>query len=223
MLYINYKIIGDENYKHFKHIVIDEAQDYGEFCFYVLKQIFSNASFSIYGDLAQSLYSYRSLDKWDDIAPFYNNITIMNLNKSYRTTIEIMNEANKINRKLCLTEAVPVIRHGKPVDYSCDDIESIINKLKLTYNNIAIITKNQFNASEMYNKLRNKYEINIISDENINLTMGITILPSYLSKGLEFDAVIIDEFNNYNLNSISDLKLLYVSMTRALHELYIIN
>lgn len=47
-------------------------------------------------------------------------------------------------------------------------------------------------------------------------------MPSYLSKGLEFDAVILYNANsvNYTNNNI-DSKLLYVAMTRAMHELYV--
>ena len=50
---------------------------------------------------------------------------------------------------------------------------------------------------------------------------NISVLPSYLSKGLEFDAVIIVGENEFNKDSILDLKLLYVSKTRALHKLFI--
>ena len=65
LLYINYKIYGNNEYLKYKHVVIDEAQDYNEFLFYTLKTIMKNASFSIYGDLAQSLYPNRSIENWD--------------------------------------------------------------------------------------------------------------------------------------------------------------
>ena len=71
-----------------------------------------------------------------------------------------------------------------------------------------------------------KYEptkIYLIDSNNLNYNSNISILPSYLSKGLEFDSVIIVGKNNFNTNNKLDMKLLYVSMTRALHKLYIIN
>ena len=47
-------------------------------------------------------------------------------------------------------------------------------------------------------------------------------MPSYLSKGLEFDSVILYNANNINYtDSDIDSKLLYVAMTRAMHELYL--
>ena len=218
LLYIRYLLIGDHTFDNYRHIVIDEAQDYGEFTFYALKQIFKNSTFSIYGDLAQSLYSYRSIDNWDCIKNIYS-ANILKLNKSYRTTIEIMNEANKINRKLNLDEAIPVIRHGDNVEYTKRDIIDLVNELKEKYKTISIITKNQKLANKVYEEIKNKIDINLINSKQINYDSDINILPSYLSKGLEFDAVIV--LNLEFTNEIIDLKLLYVSMTRALHKLYI--
>ncbi len=222
LMYIKYKIIGS-NFDNYKHIVIDEAQDYGEFNFYVLKKLFKNATFSIYGDLAQSLYPYRSIDNWECLQDIFDDIDMLKLNKSYRTTIEIMNEANKINKQLNLDIALPVIRHGDEVEYTNKNILDIINELKEKYKTIAIITKDVKESQALYNKLNNKIYINLIDKDNINFNSDINILPSYLSKGLEFDAVILLNKNNFNRNSVIDLKLLYVSMTRALHKLVIID
>lgn len=219
LIYIRYLLIGDSTFDNYKHIVIDEAQDYGEFAFYVLNKIFKNATFSIYGDLAQSLYSYRSIDNWECLNNIFKDLEILKLNKSYRTTIEIMEEANKINKKLNLTEAIPVIRHGDEVEYTDKDLVYLINKLKENYKTIAVITKTQDEADNLYTILKDKIDINLINKNNLNYDNNINILPSYLSKGLEFDSVIIvDSFDKENN---IDLKLLYVSMTRALHKLYI--
>lgn len=64
-----------------------------------------------------------------------------------------------------------------------------------------------------------KIEINLINSSNYN--SNINILPSYLSKGLEFDSVIIVGKEKFQQDSILDMKLLYVSITRALHKLII--
>ena len=221
LIYIRCLLTGDNIFDNYKHVVIDEAQDYGEFAFYVLNKIFKNATFSIYGDLAQSLYSYRSIDNWNRLKNIFDNIEILKLDKSYRTTIEIMDEANTINKKLNLTEAIPVIRHGDKVEYTNDDIIDIINNLKLYYKTIAVITKNQEEADKLFNELKSQIDIYLINKDNLYYNSSVNILPSYLSKGLEFDSVIIvDTFNKENL---IDLKLLYVSMTRALHRLVIKN
>ena len=218
-MYIKYKLSGSDMFNNYKHIVIDEAQDYGEFNFYVLKKMFKNSTFSIYGDLAQSLYSYRSLDNWECLNDIFENLEILKLNKSYRTTIEIMNEANKINDLLKLDKAVPVIRHGDKVECSNDSLISLIIKLKKLYKTIAIITKTQERANELYAKFKNDINVNLINSDNLNYDSDINILPSYLSKGLEFDSVIIVGKDEFEKNNVIDMKLLYVSMTRALHKL----
>lgn len=221
MLYIKYKMSGSRCYDNYKHIVIDEAQDYGEFTFYALKKLFKNSTFSIYGDLAQSLYPYRSITNWESLDKIYHNFEILKLNKSYRTTIEIMNEANKINELLHLDKAIPVIRHGEDVEYFTDAVENIINKIKDKYSTIAIIKKTQESANEVYKKLKNNVDLNLITSSNLNYDKRINVLPSYLSKGLEFDAVILLGEDDFDKNNILDMKLLYVSKTRALHKLFI--
>ena len=214
LLYIKYNL-GTDIFDNYKHIVIDEAQDYGEFLFYVIKKIFKNATFGIFGDLAQSLYSYRSIKNWDTVKTIFDS-NIEYLNKSYRTTIEIMNEANIINKKLNLNLATPVIRHGEKVEYTKSSIKELIENLKQKYNTIAIITKTLKEAQELHKQYK---EYDLITPTDISYESKITILPSYLSKGLEFDAVLI--LDTFNKENNLDLRLLYVSMTRALHKLYI--
>lgn len=221
LIYIKYRLSGSSEFDNYRHIVIDEAQDYGEFTFYVLNKIFKNSSFSIYGDLAQSLYSYRGIDNWECLEKIFDNFEILRLNKSYRTTIEIMEEANKINELLNLDKAVPVIRHGEDVSYTNKKVIDLINELKNEYKTVAIITKTQNEADDLYEKLKNKIDINLINSSNLNYDSDINILPSYLSKGLEFDSVIIVGKEKFKEENSLDMKLLYVSMTRALHKLII--
>ena len=200
----------------------------------MLKKILSNSTFSIYGDLAQSLYSNRSINSWEDVVEkvFNNNISIKYLNKSYRTTIEIMNEANKINKQLEYSLAEPVIRHGSNVQY-INTAQNQINDVilhqidymkKQGCKTIAIIEKTPKEVDDIYNKIIDRINVEKITSKNYKFSNDVCITTGYLSKGLEFDGVII--FNvtnsNYNKNNKLDMKLLYVSMTRALHELNIL-
>ena len=231
LMYINYKIYGSKDFANYKHVVIDEAQDYNVFTFYVLKRLMQNSTFSIYGDLAQSLYSYKSIKNWKEIInPVFNgNCDIMYLEKSYRTTIEIMNEANKINSLLNYPLAVPVIRHGLNVnyiDFFNKDLKSLImkkiNELKgEKFKSIAIISKTQSQTDSIFDNLNDKVMLKKVTSEDLEFDSGVCCIPSYLAKGLEFDAVIIiDSLNDpFNPNNDMDMKLLYVSMTRALHSL----
>lgn len=233
ILYLKYKMSETKEYKKFRHAVVDEAQDFGEFNFYILRKLMPNCRFSIFGDLAQSIYDYRSIDNWEDMnkESFDNDCKKMYLLKSYRTTTEIMNEANRIIKYIGLSEATPVIRHGREVEYVKEDnlIKQIISKIKeyqeKDYKSIAIISKTMEETNKINRKLQeeNIYVSNVISSD-MEYNGGICTITSYLAKGLEFDAVIINNASskNYNKESNIDMKLLYVSMTRALHELLVL-
>lgn len=229
LLYLGYKIKGNKDFLKYHSIIIDESQDYGLLHFYVLKLLLPNATFNIFGDLAQSIYSYRSIKDWDEVNSIIPS-SLKYLNKSYRTTTEIMNEANRIIKYLNLSPSLPVIRHGNSVryisyDYSNFDlIQKIIQEYQASSNSsIAIITKTEEEANFIQKKLEVK-DLKLINSSESVYDGGLCILPSYLAKGLEFDCVIIADAssNIYSVNSEIDLKLLYVAMTRALHELTIL-
>ena len=76
---------------------------------------------------------------------------------------------------------------------------------------------------ELYKEIKN-YGLNVelISDNLEKYSGGVIIIPSYLSKGLEFDSVIISDSKKYSENTL-DIKLLYVACTRAMHTLDIIS
>ncbi len=227
LLHINYQLTG--NKIKYKHIVIDEAQDYGLFHFDAIKQISPNSTFSIYGDLAQAIYSHRSVDSWESVNKntFNNSCEILNLSKSYRTTIEVTNNANQILNQLNLTPANPVIRHGNKVEFLEDFKNSNfkVNKIKQWLNNgyktIAIICKTEQEAKKVYSELINQgVNIKYISAKDEQYSGGVFVLTSASAKGLEFDCVIINDAssNIYSDQSKKDMHLLYVACTRALHE-----
>ena len=239
LFYLQNKFWGNINELNLKHIVIDEAQDLGEFQFYIFKEILKpNVSMTILGDIAQGIYSYKGTNNWQKLNQnvFDNQASIEVLKESYRTSMEIMNEANTIINKIVDNEniilAQPIERHGDKVEHWKVDSENskiikiceIIKKqLEVGHINIAIITKDFNESIELYKEITN-YGINVelISENLDKYTGGIIIIPSYLSKGLEFDSVIISDSNKYSEN-ILDTKLLYVACTRAMHTLDIIS
>lgn len=227
LLYLRYRINGNNNYIKYRQVVVDESQDYGDFFFYIIKKIMPKASFSIFGDLAQTIYEYRTIKKWDKLLKVGYDNNIRYMNKSYRTTMEIMSEANKINKFLGLPIADAVIRHGEEVKYlNKEDIYIALKKLvSKNHKTIAIISKTKDQANKVYKYIKDRgIDITLISDDSTEYIGGICSITSALSKGLEFDGVIINKVNNENFNKDNeyDMKLLYVSMTRALHELIII-
>ena len=234
LMYIKLYLFGNDEYKNIKSVVIDEAQDFGMFSYYILKNLLSNAIFSIFGDMAQGIYSYRAIDNWDLLI---NNVIYdaeyLNLKKSYRTSIEIMNEANKISENIGLGRANPVIRSSGPVVKTkvkkVDEIEYISNRvsyyLKEGFKSIAIVYKDQSDMLKLNKKLKNlNIESDIIYKDQEKYNGGVCILTAYLSKGLEFDVVIVADADEkvYESDNILDMKLLYVAMTRALHRLELV-
>ena len=238
LLYLKYKIYGLQERFSLKHIVIDEAQDFSEFQFYVLNEVLgNNKSMTILGDIAQGIYSYRGTNNWQKINEevFGGDAKIEMLSNSYRTTYEIMNEANKILSKISSEEnlnlAIPLSRHGRNVTYTSakkfeEKIMITLEKIKELQNegfkNIAIIAKDADTCLKIQKKLED-YNIfaNLISNDLIKYEGGLIVVPSYLSKGLEFDNVIIFDYDKYSSSKL-DIKLLYVAFTRAMNTLDVI-
>lgn len=231
--YIQLCLSGSKDYDKYQHIVIDEAQDYGDFNFEVLKLLMKKSSFSIYGDIAQSIYSYRSIENWDSVRDIFNNqIELKELLKSYRTTIEVMNEANHIINYIGLSPASPVIRNGEDVGYieidnnKVDTIYSyILSYLEKGHKSIAVIAKSAEEANNIHAELiKNGINIECITSSENKYNGGLCVTTSYLAKGLEFDAVLVTDASElkYSSQNTNDMKLLYVAMTRALHNLDIL-
>lgn len=238
LAYLKMKLTGLNEIEKFSHIIVDEAQDYSEFEMYIIKSLNISDSFTIVGDLSQGIHSYKGTKSWDTfINDVFNKnyLEFLKLKKCYRSTIEIMDFANKIIQKLNnekITLAEPVLRSGeKPSIIKKDnnvelynDINNKINSLKEDgYKSIAIICKLSDEVYEAYNKLREfREDVDLISDKDINYEGGVVVIPSYLAKGLEFDAVIVNDCSeNKYIQDDLHIKMLYVSATRALHKLYI--
>lgn len=234
IMFIRLYLFGNGEYKNIKCVVIDEAQDFGIFSYFVLKKLLSNATFSIFGDMAQGIYSYRAIGDWNEIKEnVIFHAEFLNLKKSYRTSIEIMNEANKVSEAIGLGRANPVIRSSGPIIKTNIEKDKealyIVNRVKeyqsQGFKSIAIVYKDQTNMMELNRLLKKeKIESEIIYKDQEKYNGGVCILTSYLSKGLEFDVVIIADADDsiYLSNNILDMKLLYVAMTRALHKLELI-
>ena len=212
LVYINLRFYGYKDNDKYIHVVLDEAQDFGLFHYFVIKKLFKNAIFSIFGDLAQSIYSYQSIDNWEEVKNIiYNNdINILSLDKSYRTTCEIMDSANNISSLYGFGKAQSFLRHGPEVSFIKYNEINLLEKIKSLkdrgYSNIAIICKSK-KSIEKYAK-------------GISVP-GVNVITSYTSKGLEFDSCIVMDMD-FNRKNMLDMKLLYVAMTRALHELIMI-
>ena len=209
-----------------KQIVIDEAQDYNRLQYIILKKIFPKASFTILGDINQNINPYYKYSSLDELKEIISDAKYFELNKTYRSSPEIIEYSNKI---MGLQYAVS-IRHSNnnpvvfynPID-EYNQLKLDIEEGKKQYSKIAIITKGCDEAERLYNMLKTSFpEINYLSEHSENFNHDLVVLPSYLSKGLEFDLVIAytDKNNKYK---DEEKNLYYVVITRAQHQLKIYN
>ena len=239
IMYIHYKIYGAKVNTKLRHVIIDEAQDYGEFQFSVLKTILNSNSMTILGDIAQGVHFYRGIENWEDFTKVEfpeGDAIYLTLDKTYRTTKEIMYKANDVIDKLPLREKKFIVK-GEPVIDRKDSIKiykkeseeeiikSIADKideyLNLGFKSIAIIGKDMEECKKIKKNL-SKYndKPKLIQSKDSEYNAGISIVPSYLAKGLEFDSVMLYNVNDKNYTETSlDIKLLYVAMTRAMSKL----
>lgn len=239
IIYLHYKVFGSKVKKSLRHVIVDEAQDYGEFQFSVLKTILKSNSMTILGDIAQGVHSYRGIENWKkfmDVEFPENDAVYTTLEKTYRTTKDIMYKANEVIDKLPEFEKQYIIK-GEPVIDRPDSIKiemkenedeiikEISNKIDeyLTkgYKSIAIIGKDIDECKLIKKKLEKEgKKIKLIQSKDSEYNAGISIVPSYLAKGLEFDSVMLFNVNETKYtNSVLDIKLLYVAITRAMSKL----
>lgn len=222
-LYLKSVLTGFNTNHVIKEVVIDEAQDYNKLQYLIIKRIFRKASYTILGDTNQTInpyYKYNSLEVLGEIFPSSKYIT---LTKTYRSTDKIIDYTNKI---LGLNYAT-AIRNQKASDIifrnnvKIEDFLLDIENLKKVSKSIAIITKDDEEALDIYEKLKDKVDITLI-DGYGRMKRDLVIIPSYIAKGLEFDSVI--SYNRWdNKYEDKDRYLFYVTCTRAQHNLIIYN
>lgn len=208
-----------------RHIVIDEAQDFNAFEIALLKRLCPGATFTIVGDLMQSIAGYRGLGAWTELTRdvFGGNCQMHELVTSYRNTVEIMEFATRVMRAMPiqgLSPAQPVLRHGEMptfINGTAEDAASLAQKWHGEgMASVAIMARSRSTLE----KLSAQYGWPVLDPDADEYPAGIMLAPADAVKGLEFDAVIILDAckKTYPLQPL-DARLLYVCLTRALHRM----
>ena len=225
-IYIKHLFEGVNYNTNIKQVIIDEAQDYTKTQYLLLFKIFRNAEFTILGDINQTInpyYKYNSLNVIKDLLPSSRYLELL---KTYRSSEEIINYTNKI---LGL-QHVSAIRRGNPKKIikrnNINNLKtSLLNDLKALneeYKSIALITKTDEETNYLYDLIKDELPITKMSQNSEEYKRDLVILPSYIAKGLEYDAVIIyTDINNYYTDE--EKYLFYVACTRAQHQLIVYN
>lgn len=234
-LYFKDRLQGSSMQTQIKYVFIDEAQDYTIMQYKILSHLFKAAKITILGDINQSIMPFATHNNYESIINALKEdregirYDMNYLTKTYRSTYEINMFCKKIIGDANMYNQVD--RHGDPVsvikdnDYIMDSkIFSDAVELKKNYNTVAIITKTQAEAdmlkeASMQHKKHNQFKL-MSGKDKIFSADKVLIIPSYLAKGLEFDAVLV-----YNANQetypVEYKNLFYVVCTRALHKLNI--
>jgi DNA helicase-2/ATP-dependent DNA helicase PcrA len=213
-----------------KHVVIDEAQDYSPLQYEVFRRLFPQSSFTILGDTNQLINPYRKSMGFERMTKVFgrDDSAVLRLSKAYRSTKEITEFTRSIlpsdiqieglNRPGDLPE---ITRLDLDSDIKMILAEEIKRLLAKGMKSIAILCKTSEDCRFLHKLLSSEIELGmVIKDEDL-YKKGVNVLPSYFSKGLEFDAVLVYGADERNYHTEGDRNLLYTLCTRALHILKI--
>lgn len=228
LICLKIKMTGENLGSEIKQLVVDEAQDYYPLHYEILKLLFNNSKYTIVGDINQTVEKKGDISIYNDIKTILNkprSITV-SMNKSFRCSYEINNFASKFLETRIMIESFD--RHGNEPEiiradniYDLDDaiIRDVRENQQFGYSSIAILCKTMKEARLLYGRLKSKIDIVLINEKTADTAKGTIIVPIYMAKGLEFDAVLVYGTDAVNYNTTDDKNLLYIACTRALHSL----
>ena len=228
LLYLKLKLMNERLYPQIKQVLIDEAQDYYPLQYRVLAEIFKGAQYTVLGDIGQTIEKSETEDLYDEVIRCLvpKNALKLSLTKSYRSSYEISQFTARLREGE--VGAIAFERHDEvPIiaqhENETQELEWIVDQVKdyeaKGFETIAIICKSQKEVNHVYSKLSRKLDIHQLSPDEEGYQKGIHIMPIYMAKGLEYDAVIVYEVNDQHYNEPEDKQLLYIACTRALHRL----
>ena len=222
LIYCKLRLEGAQSHDHIKHLLVDEMQDYTPVQYAVLSRVFPCKK-TILGDVNQPVNPY-SASSAEGIEEVFPQGEIVKLFRSYRSTWEIVQFSLRISPN---PELIAIERHGAPPQVTaCASEEQEIAVIadlgkqfaESTYQSLGIICKTQQHANALYEKLK-AHQVHLLTPESTTFISGIIITTTHLSKGLEFDEVIVPFVTATNYNTDIDRRMLYIACTRAMHTL----
>ncbi|MGJ7912716.1 RNA polymerase recycling motor HelD [Neobacillus sp. LXY-1] len=226
-VYLQHLIEGRKTNTGVRHIFIDEAQDYTPIQFAFIQKLFPYSKITLLGDFNQAIYSGAtgSQTVLTDLAIEEKEAETVILTKTYRSTKEIVEFSkgiieggeqiepfNRLGRK-------PLVTFSNPDLINNHTLHKIHDLHQEGYKTIAIICRTAEESKQAYETLKGKVSIHLIEKGTLSYEQGVLVIPSYLAKGIEFDAVIVYDISQYR--SEGERKLFYTVCTRAMHELHL--
>ncbi len=223
-LYLHHFFAGLKESRITKHLVIDEMQDYTPIQYAVINKLFPCQK-TILGDFGQFLNPNYRLSV-DDLRTIYEEAEVISLNKSYRSTYEIIAFAKSILQNP-LIEAVE--RHGEGVKViACRDKGEEIGQIRAYIKafikeedrgSLGIICKTNEAARQLHEKLSKTCHLHLLSPDSGQFKKGASVTSIQMAKGLEFDEVVVMDADQETYVTDCDRNLLYIACTRAMHRL----
>lgn len=235
IFYLQVYFYGCNSYNNIKHLVIDEMQDYSIFQYAVLDRMFQ-CRMTILGDSCQVLFYDEKETVVDVLREIFeagrenSGFELKELFASYRATCEITRFANQILGNGMKTAEV-IERHGsEPERVQFADEKTavcyIAEKLQYgemdSYDNIAVICYDEAQAFGVYRLLYEYTDVTLLTGNSSVYAGGVVVLPRFLAKGMEFDAVFVLNYIS-NEDNLINRQSLYIACTRALNELYVMD
>ncbi|KSU84285.1 DNA helicase-2 / ATP-dependent DNA helicase PcrA [Fictibacillus enclensis] len=229
-LYLKERMEGFQTNTAVRHVFIDEAQDYSPFQFAFIQRLFPRSKMTVLGDLNQSIYAHSTGAAFQMLYDRFGreNTEQIILTRSYRSTRQIVEFTRELLDEP--DKVVPFNRDGeKPVlkqfsaskDHSRSVADTIAHLQNEKVKTIAVICKTEQECKEAYEALKEQVEVELMLKESSAFKQGTLIIPSYLAKGIEFDAVLVYDASNEVYGKESERKLFYTVCTRAMHELHL--
>ena len=231
-LYLYDLVTGRRTDFEMRYTFIDEIQDYTPFQLAYLKYNFPRAKFTMLGDLNQAIFTKdEGCNLLKQISGLFDpkKTDVVQLTKSYRSTKELTNFTKQILRQGEKIEAFnrkgpkPVIWGRKTDEEAVAVLSNVLRDNEKHKMTTAVITKDLASAKFVHKMLEDRGEkATLIATANQRLVDGTLIIPSYLAKGLEFDAVIMWGASKENYHRLDETQLVYTITSRAMYKLDII-
>ncbi|MDR1630731.1 MAG: UvrD-helicase domain-containing protein [Oscillospiraceae bacterium] len=223
VLYIRALLGTLQKIKEPKHVLIDEAQDFCPLQHKIIRYLCPTSRFTLLADTNQGILNDVNTLSKEQLCALYD-ANMLQLKKSYRSTRHI----NETALMLLGGERYEIFdREGEPVsvETATDQVQAILTLLRsgrLRGKSTCIVTKTTASARRLFEALRqHEKSIRLIDDRSEEFGAGVMVMPLVLTKGLEFDNVIIP-FADALCSKEKENRILYLMVTRALHRLFVL-
>lgn len=226
LIFFKGAFVGFETFSEIKHLVVDEMQDLTPIQHMMMARLFTGEK-TILGDYHQMVDADNTMNL-ELMESIYTDTHVVELKRSYRSTIEIMELAGRVKD---IPGLESVARHGeKPTLLACDNTLGVLEQLMRLirdfeageHRTLGILHKSDVIAERYYELLVESQSLHLITPQSDSFENGVSISSIKMAKGLEFDEVVILDADSEHYSSDYDRNLLYVAITRAMHKLTIL-